>query len=103
MGELGDKRPGSDRPEPTEQAFRLQRLRSRVDELEEQLRRLHEQTAAEWSRFDGTQQTVPQEARLTYTSWYASLWGPKISIVRTELDSALTAWKLIEAQTLQQD
>jgi len=103
MDEPGNERPGNDRPEATERANRLRRLRSRVDELEQQLRRLHEQTAAEWSRFDEAQQTIPHEARLTYTSWYASMWGPKISIVQTELDNALAAWKLLEAHTPQED
>jgi hypothetical protein len=92
--------PGNKLPEATERA---NRLRSRLNELEQQLRQLHEQVAAEWSRFDEAQQTIPHEARLTYTSWYASIWGPKISIVQTELDNALAGWKLFERHTPQED
>ena len=92
--------PDNELPEATERA---NRLRSRVNDLEQQLCRLHEQAATEWSRFDEAQQTIPDEARLTYTSWYASIWGPKISIVQTELDNALTAWKLFEVHMRQED
>jgi len=103
MDESRNERPGNNHLEAAERAKRLRQLRFRVNELEQQLRQLHEQTVAEWSRFDEAQQSVPHEARLTYDDWYAKLWGPQISVVQVQLRNALAAWKPLEAHTPQEE
>jgi hypothetical protein len=102
MDQPRDERPENDRSEAAERADHLRRLRSRVNELEQQLRQLQEQTAAEWSRFDEAQQTIPCKARLTHDDWYAKVWGPQISVLKVQLSNALTAWKLLQAHTPQE-
>jgi hypothetical protein len=103
MDQPHNERPENNRQEAAERANRLRQLRSHVNELEQKLRQLHEQTAAEWSRFDEDQQTIPHEARLTYDDWYAKVWGPQISVIRVQLRNAVTAWKLLEAHTAQEE
>lgn len=80
----------------------VQDLRQRVMEFEHQLELMHEQTGAAWGRFNEAQMANPQIARLSYEEWFATVWGPHISVAQVQLTNARTAFQLAQVRKRQQ-
>jgi len=80
--------PVSPEVEVAKLAERVRALQSRLAQLDRELEETRSRAPLEWSRMEKSQEHLPVAGRLTYDSWYATYWGPKISILMTEYSDA---------------